>query len=200
MALTSERDKLGPYEILALIGGGMGEVYRAAIRGSGRDVAIKVSAAQFTERFEREARAVAALNHPNICTLYDVGPNYLVMSGVGRRRATAWPAAACHCAEATPVRSPPRAAHQKGITSPRPQTGQHQDQARRHRQSPRFRLAKVPDARRARLTRSSPTLAWRRRAGVILGTAAYMAPEQARGKPVDSAPTSGPSAWCCTRC
>ena len=48
----------------------------------GRDVAIKVSAAQFTDRFEREARAVAALNHSNICTLHDVGPNYLVMEYV----------------------------------------------------------------------------------------------------------------------
>src|SRR4249920_3975233 len=73
-------DKLGPYEILAPIGaGGMGEVYRARDTRLGRDVAIKVSAAQFSERFEREARAVAALNHSNICTLHDVGPNYLVM-------------------------------------------------------------------------------------------------------------------------
>src|SRR5712691_5637548 len=73
-------DKLGPYEILAPIGaGGMGEVYRAHDPRLKRDVAIKVSAAQFSERFEREAQAIAALNHPNICQLYDVGPNYLVM-------------------------------------------------------------------------------------------------------------------------
>ena len=73
-------DRLGPYEILAPIGaGGMGEVYRARDTRLGRDVAIKVSNEQFTERFEREARAIAALNHPNICQLYDVGPNYLVM-------------------------------------------------------------------------------------------------------------------------
>ena len=72
--------RLGPYEILAPLGaGGMGEVYRARDPRLGREVAIKVSSAQFTERFEREARAVAALNHPNICTLHDVGPNYLVM-------------------------------------------------------------------------------------------------------------------------
>src|SRR5437879_4009754 len=72
--------RLGPYEILTLIGaGGMGEVYRARDTRLGRDVAIKVSAERFSERFEREARAVAALNHPHICTLYDVGPNYLVM-------------------------------------------------------------------------------------------------------------------------
>jgi serine/threonine protein kinase len=71
---------LGPYEILAPIGaGGMGEVYRAHDPRLKRDVAIKVSAAQFSERFEREAQAIATLNHPNICQLYDVGPNYLVM-------------------------------------------------------------------------------------------------------------------------
>src|ERR1051325_3634847 len=73
-------EKLGPYEILAPIGiGGMGEVYRARDTRLGRDVAIKVSAERFSDRFEREARAVAALNHPNICTLHDVGPDYLVM-------------------------------------------------------------------------------------------------------------------------
>src|SRR6202049_3766784 len=77
---VSVGDKLGPYEILALIGaGGMGEVYRARDPRLNRDVAIKVSQERFSDRFEREARAVAALNHPNICTLYDVGPNYLVM-------------------------------------------------------------------------------------------------------------------------
>src|ERR1700675_2095853 len=76
----SPGDKLGPYEILAPIGkGGMGEVYRAHDSRLKRDVAIKVSAAQFSERFEREAQAIAALNHSNICTLHDVGPNYLVM-------------------------------------------------------------------------------------------------------------------------
>jgi serine/threonine protein kinase len=76
----SPGDKLGPYEIVAPIGaGGMGEVYRARDPRLNRDVAIKVSAAQFSERFEREAKAIAALNHPNICQIYDVGPNYLVM-------------------------------------------------------------------------------------------------------------------------
>src|SRR3977135_2737966 len=71
---------LGPYEILAPIGaGGMGQVYRARDTRLGRDVAIKVSAEQFSDRFEHEARSIAALNHPNICHLYDVGPNCLVM-------------------------------------------------------------------------------------------------------------------------
>ncbi len=79
----SNGDRLGPYEILAPIGaGGMGEVYKARDTRLNRDVAIKVSAAQFTERFAREAQAIAALNHPNVCTLYDVGPNYLVMEFV----------------------------------------------------------------------------------------------------------------------
>src|SRR5215468_6591437 len=72
--------RLGPYEILSPLGaGGMGEVYRARDPRMGREVAIKVSAERFSDRFEREVHAVAALNHPNICHLYDVGPNYLVM-------------------------------------------------------------------------------------------------------------------------
>src|SRR5215469_7664805 len=76
-------DKLGPYEIVAPIGkGGMGEVYRGTDTRLGRPVAIKVSAREFSDRFEREARAISSLNHPNICTLYDVGPNYLVMEFV----------------------------------------------------------------------------------------------------------------------
>src|ERR1700731_4325446 len=73
-------DKLGPYEILAPIGkGGMGEVYRARDTRLGRDVAIKVAQERFSDRFEREARGIASLNRPNICTLHDGGPNYLVM-------------------------------------------------------------------------------------------------------------------------
>src|ERR1700681_2789549 len=76
----SAGDRLGPYQILAPIGaGGMGEVYRAKDPRLNRDVAIKVSASQFSERFERDAKAIAALNHPNICQIYDIGPNYLVM-------------------------------------------------------------------------------------------------------------------------
>jgi eukaryotic-like serine/threonine-protein kinase len=76
----SAGDKLGPYEIVAPIGaGGMGEVYKARDTRLDRMVAVKVSNEQFSERFEREARAVAALNHSNICTLHDVGANYLVM-------------------------------------------------------------------------------------------------------------------------
>lgn len=71
---------LGPYQIVSfLAAGGMGSVYRARDPRMGREVAIKVAAERFSERFSREVRAVAALNHPNICHVYDVGPNYLVM-------------------------------------------------------------------------------------------------------------------------
>ena len=72
--------RLGPYEIECLVGtGGMGEVYRARDTRLGRVVAIKICLEPLQARFEREARAISALNHPNICTLYDIGPDYLVM-------------------------------------------------------------------------------------------------------------------------
>ncbi len=71
---------LGPYEIDRLIGsGGMGEVYRARDTRLGRIVAVKIYHEPLKARFEREARAISALNHPNICTLYDIGPDYLIM-------------------------------------------------------------------------------------------------------------------------
>src|SRR5439155_24909834 len=70
----------GPYEIISAIGaGGMGEVYQAVDPRLDRKVAVKIATRLFGERFEREARAIAALNHPHVCTLHDVGPNYLVM-------------------------------------------------------------------------------------------------------------------------
>ena len=81
--LLKPGDALGPYRVDALIGkGGMGEVYRGTDTRLGRSVAIKVSAREFSDRFEREAKAISSLNHPNVCTLYDVGPNYLVMEFV----------------------------------------------------------------------------------------------------------------------
>src|SRR3974390_2607546 len=79
-------DQLGPYEILSSIGaGGMGEVYKARDTRLDRTVAIKVlpehiaSREDLRARFEREARAIASLNHPNICSLFDIGPGYMVM-------------------------------------------------------------------------------------------------------------------------
>jgi tetratricopeptide (TPR) repeat protein/predicted Ser/Thr protein kinase len=71
---------LGPYRVDVKIGeGGMGEVFRAIDTRLGRAVAVKITDDRFSARFEREARAISSLNHPNICTLYDVGPHYLVM-------------------------------------------------------------------------------------------------------------------------
>ena len=76
-------DALGPYEILSQIGaGGMGVVYKARDTRLDRMVALKVSTEQYSERFGREARAVAALNHPNICQIYDVGPDFIVLEFV----------------------------------------------------------------------------------------------------------------------
>ena len=73
-------ETLGPYKILRLLGeGGMGAVYEALDTRLNRKVAVKVCQERFSGRFEREARAISALNHPNICTLYDAGPDYLVM-------------------------------------------------------------------------------------------------------------------------
>src|SRR5947209_8404278 len=72
--------RLGAYQIESKLGeGGMGEVFRAVDTRLGRPVAIKTVHQRFNARFEREARAISSLNHPNICTLYDIGPNYLVM-------------------------------------------------------------------------------------------------------------------------
>ena len=89
--------RLGPYEIDCLVGtGGMGEVYRARDTRLGRVVAIKVYLEPLQARFEREARAISALNHPNICTLYDIGPDYLVMELVeGQSLAIVWRKVRC---------------------------------------------------------------------------------------------------------
>src|SRR3984957_12019017 len=76
-------DKLGPYEILAPLGaGGMGEVWKANDTRLHRIVAIKQLKGHRPARFEHEARTIAALNHPHICQLYDIGPDYLVMEYV----------------------------------------------------------------------------------------------------------------------
>ena len=75
--------KLGPYEILSAIGsGGMGEVWKARDTRLSRIVAIKKVGEQHSERFKQEARSIAALNHPNICQIFDIGDNYLVLEYV----------------------------------------------------------------------------------------------------------------------
>ncbi len=179
-------DKLGPYQIVAPIGaGGMGEVYRAKDPRLNRDVAIKVSASQFSERFEREAKAIAALNHPNICQIYDVGPNYLVMEFI----------------EGTPLQGPLPldqairyalqicdaldAAHKKSIT--------HRDLKPANILVTAngvklldFGLAKMGTAGAAPDSDATALTLDLTEVGTVLGTAAYMSPEQAKGEPTDA--------------
>jgi serine/threonine-protein kinase len=187
----SPGDKLGPYEILAAIGaGGMGEVYRAHDTRLRRDVAIKVSAEHFSERFETEARAIASLNHPNVCTLHDVGPNYLVMELVeGETLAERIAQGAIPLDEALTIAKQIadalEAAHEKGITHRDLKPGNIKIKPDGVVKVLDFGLAKMGGTPTAK-SDNSPTLTMgATQAGVILGTAAYMAPEQARGKVVD---------------
>src|SRR5437867_1846493 len=187
--------RLGPYEILAPLGaGGMGEVYRARDPRMGREVAIKISAERFSDRFEREVHAVAALNHPNICQLYDVGPNYLVMELVeGPTLAERIASGAIPLEESLKIgrqiADALEAAHEKGIV--------HRDLKPANIKITPGGVVKVLDFGLAKLADpvaaaqdapdASPTLELQQatHVGVILGTAAYMSPEQASGKPVD---------------
>ncbi len=190
-------DKLGHYEIVAAIGkGGMGEVYRAHDSRVGRDVAIKTSAERFGERFEREARAIAALNHPNICTLFDVGPNYLVMELVeGQTLAERIKEGPIPVEEAlqfaSQIAAALEAAHEKGIIHRDLKPGNVIVKEDGSVKVLDFGLAKVGPRTAASASDGdnpelSPTISMAAtQAGVILGTAAYMAPEQAKGKPVD---------------
>jgi Tol biopolymer transport system component len=188
----SPGDMLGPYEILGPIGsGGMGAVYRARDSRMGRDVAIKVSSERFSDRFSTEVHAVAALNHPNICTLHDVGPNYLVMELVEgptlgeRMREGALPLDEA-LAIARQIADALESAHEKGIV--------HRDLKPDNIKIKPGGVVKVLDFGLAKATASpalgsvddSPTFtAGNTEVGAILGTAAYMAPEQAKGRPAD---------------
>src|SRR5258708_22563855 len=109
-------ERVGPYEILYRIGeGGRGAVSKARDTRLDRTVAIKKSREAFRERFEREGQAIAALNHPHICQLYDVGPDYLVMELVeGKPLAGPVPAAEA-IRYAIQVADALDAAHRKGI-------------------------------------------------------------------------------------
>src|SRR5262245_7028872 len=188
----SAGDKLGPYEVLALIGaGGMGQVYRAHDPRVGRDVAIKISAAEFNERFEREARAVASLNHPNICTLFDVGPNYLVMELVEgptlAERIAKGPLPLEESLKiAAQIGKALEAAHDKGILHRDLKPANIKIRSDGMVKVLDFGLAKVGGAPGSGVQQDSPSLtAGATVAGMILGTAGYMSPEQVRGEPVD---------------
>src|SRR5215472_8576139 len=178
--------RLGPYEILAPIGaGGMGEVYKARDSRLNREVAIKVSAERFTDRFEREARSIAALNHPSICTLHDVGPNYLVMELVegptlaDRIRRGPLPRAEA-LGIARQIAEALEAAHEKGIV--------HRDLKPANIKLRRDGAIKVLDfglAKRQAASGADESFAGISGTGLVVGTAAYMSPEQARGEDVD---------------
>ncbi|MDQ6892583.1 MAG: serine/threonine-protein kinase [Acidobacteriota bacterium] len=197
--------RLGPYEILASIGaGGMGEVYRASDSRLGRDVAIKVLPEEFFEdgdrvaRFEREAKSLAALNHPGIAAVYafeEIAARHLIVmelvegEDLAERLAAAPLDGQEALAWAKQIAEALEAAHEKGIV--------HRDlKPANVKVTPDgrvklldFGLAKIyePDpARSSPSATRSPTITGRATAaGVILGTAAYMSPEQARGKTVD---------------
>jgi Tol biopolymer transport system component/tRNA A-37 threonylcarbamoyl transferase component Bud32 len=185
LMLLSAGTRLGPYEITAAIGaGGMGEVYKARDPRLDRTVAIKVSQEKFSERFEREARAVAALNHPHICILYDVGTDYLVMEyidGVALKgplpfdRALKYAVQICDALDA---------AHQQGIT--------HRDLKPGNILVTKagiklldFGLAKNSRGRETGVVDATMTKALTGE-GRIVGTLHYMSPEQLQGQEADA--------------
>jgi serine/threonine-protein kinase len=191
--ILSAGTRLGPYEILTPLGvGGMGEVYRAHDPRMGREVAVKVCTERFNDRFEREVHAVAALNHPNICHIYDVGPNYLVMELVdGQTLAERIKGGALRVEEALTIArqiaEALEAAHEKGIIHRDLKPGNIKITPDGVVKILDFGLAKLAEcSATAQNPENSPTLTIEgTRAGQILGTAAYMSPEQARGMTVD---------------
>jgi len=175
--------QLGPYELLAPLGaGGMGEVWKARDTRIDRTVAIKRLKAAHLERFKREARAIAALNHPHICQLYDLGPDYLVMEYVeGVPISSPLPAAEA-VRLAIQIAAALEEAHGKGII--------HRDlkpanilNTSKGVKLLDFGLAKMEAATASADDTLSMALT---EPGMIMGTVAYMSPEQAQGLPVDA--------------
>lgn len=178
--------KLGPYEILSRIGaGGMGQVWKARDSRLDRVVAIKTAHAKFSERFEREARAVAALNHPHICTLYDIGPDYLVMEYVEGAEIRGPLPLDQALKYAIQLASALEAAHKKLIT--------HRDLkpaniliAKSGVKVLDFGLAKTEQTKVTPASDEAETLTRAlTQEGSIVGTLQYMAPEQLQAKPTD---------------
>jgi eukaryotic-like serine/threonine-protein kinase len=200
MALSANQ-KLGPYEIIAPVGeGGMGEVYRARDTRLDRSVAIKVlpqdiaSDAARMLRFEQEARSIAALNHPNILAIYDVGiqdgTSYLVMELLEgetlRERLERGPLPVRKAVEiGTQIAYGLAAAHERGIV--------HRDlkpdniflTKDGHVKLLDFGLAKDQSAAAESRSSSGMTVTMRTAPGIVMGTVPYMAPEQVRGEVVD---------------
>jgi tetratricopeptide (TPR) repeat protein len=170
---------LGPYRVESKLGeGGMGEVYRAVDTRLGRAVAVKIVQREFIERFGREARAISSLNHPHICTLYDVGPNYLVMELVEGETIAAWlkrepfPMTTA-LLYASQILAALAEAHSKDII--------HRDLKPGNIMIAKSGI-KVLDFGLAKSGQDETVTASR----MVLGTPAYMAPEQREGKPADA--------------
>jgi len=176
--------RVGPYEILSLVGeGGMGEVYKARDTRLDRVVAVKFSSLRFSERFKHEATAIAALNHPNICQIYDVGPDYLVMEFIDGVRLQAVNGNRELLKLAVQIADGLSAAHAAGLV--------HRDLKPDNILVTRDGRVKILDfgvvkhllqAATADETGSISATG----PGRVVGTAAYMSPEQARGQEVDA--------------
>jgi eukaryotic-like serine/threonine-protein kinase len=167
---------VGPYEILSALGAGdMGEVWKARDRRLDRIVAIKTLKGPHTGRFEQEARAIAALNHPNVCTLYDIGPDYLVMEFIDGEPLRGPVAADAGVRLACQIASALESAHQRGVL--------HRD-LKPANVMVSSGSVKLLDFGIATLRGSDPE-ATRTTEGAVVGTVAYMSPEQAVGKAVD---------------
>jgi tetratricopeptide (TPR) repeat protein len=179
MTILQSGARLGPYQVESKLGeGGMGEVFRAVDTRLGRGVAIKVVDQRFIARFEREARAISSLNHPHICTLYDIGPNYLVMellegqTMAARLKSGPLPADEA-LSYATQIASALTAAHEHGIV--------HRDLKPGNIMLTKSG-AKVLDFGLATWEGDDSLTGSR----MVMGTPAYMAPEQREGKPADA--------------